>query len=164
MSQYLTPAARKLRGELQALAGRDRNAVKAVLGSMLADIVATEPDFIHKMGSDLVDEAFKVIAVRPDEAFIAVFFDKVGNLLKVSVYETGTKTRCVLYPRRVIQDALAVDATSVVIAHNHPSGDDAVSYADRELARRMSGHLEAVEISSTFYVVTTKGKRRVEYA
>lgn len=50
MSQYLTPAARKLRGELQVLAGRDRNAVKAVLGSMLADIVATEPDFIRKMG------------------------------------------------------------------------------------------------------------------
>jgi DNA repair protein RadC len=48
--------------------------------------------------------------------------------------------------RLVAQDALALDARAVVVAHNHPSGDARASAADLAFTRRLALGLDAIEV------------------
>jgi DNA repair protein RadC len=48
--------------------------------------------------------------------------------------------------RTIVADALAFDATGVVMAHNHPSGDATPSDDDRVLTRRLARALDAVGV------------------
>ncbi len=66
-------------------------------------------------------------------------------------------------PRDIIIPALELNASSVVIAHNHPSGDSTPSNEDIELTRRMNTALELVGLTLLDHIVVAKdGWQRVE--
>lgn len=67
---------------------------------------------------------------EPVEVFYLIMLDRRLKLIGVSRLSTGTSSQAVIDPKSVLQTALLANADSVMIAHNHPSGDPAPSAAD----------------------------------
>lgn len=78
---------------------------------------------LHSM-RDLKKEQFKVI-----------FLDVKNKVIEEKTLFEGTVDASAVYPREVIKDALRYGASSLIFAHNHPSGDPEPSVCDREITR-----------------------------
>lgn len=55
--------------------------------------------------------------------------------------------------RDIVRDVLALDATAVVLAHNHPRGDPTPSAADLAMTRRLLDALDALDVRLVDHVV-----------
>jgi DNA repair protein RadC len=82
------------------------------------------------------------------ECFWGLYLDAKGRLLHERQISMGTLTASLVHPREVYAPALLHRAASVVVAHNHPSGDPEPSAEDRATTRRLhkAGRLLGVEL------------------
>jgi len=77
------------------------------------------------------------LAEEPREQFRALFLDKRNRLLSDELVAHGTIDHAPVYPREVVRRALEVSAASIILVHNHPSGDPEPSRADIEMTRKI---------------------------
>lgn len=77
------------------------------------------------------------LAAEPREQFRALFLDKGNRLLRDELVAHGTIDHAPVYPREVVRRALEVSAASIILVHNHPSGDPEPSRADIEMTRKI---------------------------
>jgi DNA repair protein RadC len=80
------------------------------------------------------------------ESFLVLFLDVKNRLLASQEMFRGTLTHTSVYPREVVKAALARNAASVMLAHNHPSGTPDPSEADLLLTRSLIQALALVDI------------------
>jgi DNA repair protein RadC len=80
------------------------------------------------------------------EVFFLLHLDARNRLIKAEEIFRGTLTYTSVYPREVVKSALAHNAASVMLAHNHPSGDAEPSQADRLLTRTLASALSLVDV------------------
>lgn len=80
------------------------------------------------------------------EHFAAVFLNAKHHLLAYEVLFTGSLEGTEVHPREVVKQALRHNASAVVVAHNHPSGDPTPSAADRSMTIRLRDALRMVDI------------------
>jgi len=71
------------------------------------------------------------------EEFHALYLDRLGRPLGHRALTRGCDAYTVVEPRQVFRPAVALLATALIVAHNHPSGDPTPSAADREVTRRL---------------------------
>ncbi len=85
---------------------------------------------------------------RPVETFGLLALDVRHRLKKEAVVSVGCLTSSLVHPREVFQEAVVARAASLVLFHNHPSGDPEPSAEDVALTRRLSaaGSLMGIEI------------------
>ena len=62
-----------------------------------------------------------------------LFLDTRNRLIADEAQGRGTVNHTPVYPREVVKRALELQATALILAHNHPSGDPTPSEADREM-------------------------------
>lgn len=82
----------------------------------------------------------------PYEAFVCLFLDAANRLLASEELFRGTLTRASVYPREVARKALFYNAASVIVAHNHPSGDVTPSQADLHMTRGLARALALIDV------------------
>jgi DNA repair protein RadC len=75
------------------------------------------------------------VALQPKEEFLILFLDKRNRLIEAEVQQSGTVDHTPVYPREVVKRALELSASSIILVHNHPSGDTTPSKADIEMTR-----------------------------
>jgi DNA repair protein RadC len=82
------------------------------------------------------------------EHFMLLMFDGKNRLLKEITVSTGSLSLNIVHPREVFKAAVRESATSVILLHNHPSGDPAPSPEDRELTRRLveAGRIMGIKV------------------
>lgn len=80
------------------------------------------------------------------EVFLALYLDARNRLIEAQELFRGTLTHTSVYPREVVKAALARNAASLIVAHNHPSGNTAPSEADRMLTTLLKSALDLVEV------------------
>jgi DNA repair protein RadC len=80
------------------------------------------------------------------ESFHVLFLDVKNRLLACEELFRGTLTHTSVYPREVVKAALARNAASVMLAHNHPSGSPEPSEADLLLTRALVQALALVDV------------------
>ncbi len=80
------------------------------------------------------------------ESFVVMFLDVKNRLLTTEEMFRGTLTHTSVYPREVVKAALAHNAASVLLAHNHPSGTTEPSEADLLLTRALVQALALVDV------------------
>ena len=73
----------------------------------------------------------------PQECFIALYLDTKSKLISHRVLFKGTLNESVVHPREVFKEAFLQNANSVLIAHNHPSGDPTPSKEDVMITRKI---------------------------
>ena len=82
------------------------------------------------------------------EHFWALALNTKNQLLRVIEVSVGSLNASIVHPRELFKDAVRVSAASVVVVHNHPSGDPTPSGADIQLTRRLvkAGDVLGVEV------------------
>jgi DNA repair protein RadC len=82
------------------------------------------------------------------EKFVALHLDCKHHVICLDVVSVGSLTASVVHPREVFAVAIAVKAHSIILVHNHPSGDPSPSAEDIEITRRLQevGRLVGIEI------------------
>jgi DNA repair protein RadC len=77
------------------------------------------------------------IAEKSREEFHVIFLDKKNKIIADERMTQGTVDHTPVYPREIIKRALELEASALVLFHNHPSGDPAPSRADIEMTRKI---------------------------
>ncbi|MET3130453.1 DNA repair protein RadC [Oxalobacteraceae bacterium GrIS 1.11] len=80
------------------------------------------------------------------ESFFVLFLDVKNRLIDTKEMFRGTLTHTSVYPREVVKEALARNAASVMLAHNHPSGTPEPSESDLLLTRALVQALALVDV------------------
>ena len=86
------------------------------------------------------------LSAREHEVFVVMFLDANSRLIKLEEMFRGTLTQTSVYPREVVKRALALQASSVILAHNHPSGLAEPSRADEFITQTLKSALALVDI------------------
>ncbi|MGN7618609.1 MAG: RadC family protein [Ehrlichia sp.] len=89
------------------------------------------------------------------ENFHILYFNTKYKLLADEVQDTGTVNQTPLYIREVIKKSLALGATSIIIAHNHPSGDAKPSKTDIEITNQLARACHSIGIILIDHVIIT---------
>jgi len=92
---------------------------------------------------------------RQHEVFAVLFLDSQHRLIALEELFRGTLTQTSVYPREVVVRALALNAASVVLAHNHPSGAARPSRADEALTQTLKAALALVDVRVLDHFVVT---------
>jgi len=80
--------------------------------------------------AQVLDYCRSAMAFRETEEFRVLFLDKKNGLLADEVQGRGTVDHTPVYPREIVRRALELNASAVILVHNHPSGDPTPSQAD----------------------------------
>lgn len=142
---------------LKTMSARD---ARFYLSSVQAALLAMEPREEAVMDpEDLAPMFHAVIGTLPEERFAAAFVTQARNLVgPIKVFEGGSISRTVLYPRVLFKEAFNRDATGIIICHNHPGGTPLPSPQDRELTRRVQELGDSLECRLLDHlIVTPKG-------
>lgn len=92
----------------------------------------------------------------PQEEFKAVYLSTKNKILDVETIAAGTVDHSVIYPREIIKKALNHNAKSIILVHNHPSGDPNPSEADKEITRKLKIICELMDINVYDHVIIGK--------
>ncbi len=70
------------------------------------------------------------IAFSPIESLLVLFLDNGNGIIVDEIMQQGTVDATAIYPREILKRSLEVGASSIILAHNHPSGDPTPSKED----------------------------------
>lgn len=88
--------------------------------------------------SSLIYEHFKDLFYNEDqEVFYAIYLDSKSKLISYRMLFKGTINKSTIHPREVFKYAFIESAYSIIIMHNHPSGDATPSIEDDEVTNSM---------------------------
>jgi len=115
----------------------------------LSDFDIKEPQSVVKAirGSikDKAKEHFKLILLNPR-----------NKIIGISTISIGTLNASLVHPREVFKDAIKHSAYSVVLAHNHPSGDSEPSEDDLMITKKLVEAGKILDIKVTDHIIITK--------
>ncbi len=82
------------------------------------------------------------------ENFIAVLLNTKNRVISVETVSIGSLNSSIVHPREIFKNAVRLSAASVILAHNHPSGDPTPSREDLEITKRLAeaGKLIGIEV------------------
>ena len=89
------------------------------------------------------------------ELFAVIFLDVRNRLQSFDVLFRGTTSQAEVHPKEIARKALAYNSTSVILAHNHPSGSTDPSSADMVITRRLSDALKLLDIKVLDHVIVS---------
>ncbi len=101
----------------------------------------------------VADFARMKLAGLPHEAFMVVYLNVKNEVVEHQIIHEGTVDRAVVYPRRVVEAALAHHAAALILVHNHPSGDPEPSQEDKRLTRSIIDAARTVDIRVLDHII-----------
>lgn len=85
----------------------------------------------------LLDYCRLTMADKTIEEFRVLFLNRANQLMSDEVQQRGTVDHTAVYPREILKRALEHGASSVILVHNHPSGNPKPSKEDIEMTRQV---------------------------
>ena len=101
-------------------------------------------------------EQLKDIENKQQEYFVVLTLDGANRLISKRTVTIGTLTASLVHPREVFADAITDRAASIIIAHNHPSGNLEASEADKQVTHRIRQAGEILGIELIDHLIITK--------
>jgi DNA repair protein RadC len=93
------------------------------------------------------------LAGLPHEAFMVLYLNVKNEVIEDEILHEGTVDHAVVYPRRVVESALAHHASCIILVHNHPSGHPEPSSEDKLLTRSIVEAAKTVDIRVLDHVI-----------
>ena len=106
---------------------------------------------------DLMAYCRTVMAYRDTEEFRILFLDRKNVLIADEAQGKGTVDHVPVYPREVARRALELNASALILVHNHPSGDPTPSGADVAMTEEIVRACAAIGVTLHDHVVIGKG-------
>jgi DNA repair protein RadC len=104
----------------------------------------------------LMEYCKTTMAHRDTEQFRILFLDRKNVLAADEEQARGTVDHVPVYPREVVKRALELNASAIILVHNHPSGDPTPSQADIDMTKQIELAARAVGIVIHDHVVVGK--------
>ncbi len=95
--------------------------------------------------------------IKEKEHFACSFLNTKHQVIATKILSTGSVSETAVYPREIVKAALMHDANSVIVAHNHPSGNPEPSQADLELTKNLCVALATVRIKMVDHIIAGSG-------
>ncbi len=92
----------------------------------------------------LLDYCHTVMAHQGQEQFRVLFLDRKNVLIADEEQARGTVDHVPVYPREVVKRALELNASALILVHNHPSGDPTPSRADIDMTAQIEAAAQAL--------------------
>ncbi len=104
----------------------------------------------------VVDYCMASMAYSTKEQFRILFVDRKNVLITDEIQQEGTIDHTPVYPREVVKRALELSASSIILVHNHPSGDPTPSRADIEMTKQIIEAARPLKISVHDHLIVGK--------
>lgn len=111
----------------------------------------------YKKAVKEIEERFSCsLGALKDEHVYSIFLDNAGHVLELYTVSEGTVGQADVYPRKILERALLMKASSVILVHNHPSQNPEPSETDLALTNRIENILSSIDISLLDHIIVTK--------
>ena len=124
--------------------GRRRQAT----ASLVKTNIKSSNDIAEYLKATLKDYAYEVFAV--------IFLNKANKINHFEIISKGGITGTVADPRIILKKALEEDATSIVLCHNHPSGNLKPSQADEDLTLKIKEAAKYFDIKVMDHIIVSE--------
>ncbi len=104
-----------------------------------------------------VFELMRHAAHAEREGFHVILLDVRGRLIRAAQVAEGSLSQCPVSPRDALRPAIREGAHSIVLCHNHPSGDPTPSAEDLDLTERLRGAADLVGVLTRDHVIVAAG-------
>lgn len=104
----------------------------------------------------LLDYCHTVMAHREVEQFRILYLDTKNVLIADEEQAKGTVDHVPVYPREVVKRALELNAASLILVHNHPSGDPTPSDMDIAMTRKIADAAQSLNITVHDHLIIGK--------
>lgn len=141
-------------------ASRERVTRVSGIGESAADAIALIGAFIARSAaqpvlqrealsswSALVTYCKRTMEGLGTEQFRVLFLDRKNRLIRDEILGAGTVDHAPVYPREVVKRALELEASALILVHNHPSGDPSPSTADVDMTKLIVEAARTLDIS-----------------
>ncbi|MDL1891106.1 DNA repair protein RadC [Nitrospirales bacterium NOB] len=115
-------------------------------GATVGDVRISDSQKAHRFLAPLFDGLDR-------EHFMVVGLDAKHAVIGINTVSIGSVTMSIVHPREVFKPLLLMNASAVLLAHNHPSGDSTPSQEDRALTRRLKDAGELLGIAVLDHLV-----------
>lgn len=97
---------------------------------------------------DAVNYLMGLISNLEQEHFVVMFLNTKNVVIKHKVIFIGSLNSSIVHPREIFREAVRLSSASIIISHNHPSGDPTPSREDIHVTKRLSeaGNLMGIEV------------------
>ncbi len=118
--------------------------------------------YLADPGRPIIDSSEKAVEQLEDirdkkqEYFVCLTLDGANRLIAKRIITIGTLTSSLVHPREVFADAITDRAASIIVAHNHPSGNLEPSQADKDVTKRLREAATLLGVTLLDHVVVTK--------
>lgn len=120
------------------------------------DLEPEQKDFDIKDPQSVVKAIRASIKDKAKEHFKLILLNARNKIIGISTISIGSLNASIVHPREVFKDAIMHTAYSVVLAHNHPSGDPEPSEDDLTMTKRLieAGKILGIEVLD--HIIITK--------
>lgn len=95
---------------------------------------------------ELIDYCRSKMGGLKDEQFHVIYLDAQNRIIDTETIQKGIVNQAVVYPRKVLENALKQKASAIILVHNHPSGHTKPSDADIRLTRTIQETAKVLDI------------------
>lgn len=127
------------------------------LGKRLAALAGSERPVIRSP-QDAADLMLPRLRFEKKELFAALLLSTKNHVLATPVLAMGTLNASIVDPRELFREAINHNAASIILVHNHPSGDPSPSADDIALTRKMAEAGRLLDVSVLDHVIIGDGK------
>ena len=104
----------------------------------------------------LIDYCHTTLAHRETEQFRVLYLDRKNVLIADEPQAQGTVDHVPVYPREVAKRALELNASALILVHNHPSGDPTPSASDLEMTQQIARACAALGLALHDHLIIGK--------
>jgi len=80
------------------------------------------------------------------EKFCCLFLDQSHKLIECRTIFYGTVNKCDVYPREILRACIVLNASAIILAHNHPSGNLEPSEADKSITKEIKRAAAMIDV------------------
>jgi DNA repair protein RadC len=96
------------------------------------------------------------LATKEREEFHVLFLDSQNCLIEAQCMFQGTIDAASIWPREVAREALKLNASAMILGHNHPSGHNKASQADINITKRLVECMKLFDIRILDHIIVAK--------
>ncbi|MFZ5963112.1 RadC family protein [Thalassococcus sp. BH17M4-6] len=106
----------------------------------------------------LISYCQTTMAHRDTEQFRVLYLDRKNVLIADELQARGTVDHVPVYPREVVKRALELNASALILVHNHPSGDPTPSTADIDMTGQIDAAARALDVTLHDHLIVGKSR------
>ena len=133
--------------QLQAVFEMAKRAIDETLE--VGTVIKCAEDAIHYLQYQLQHQAHEVL--------FAIFLNNQNTVIAAKVLSEGTVDQAQLHPRQLIEQVIKHHAKSVILAHNHPSGNPSPSQSDHQLTDQLKQALHTIDAPLLDHIIIGHG-------